>query len=189
MKKESKFALFIIIVIVLLVGIGVFTSHVNSGPSKFDGFAQALKTDGAQFYGAFWCPHCQAEKALFGSAVKYLPYVECSNSDRTQTKVCTDAKVESYPTWKFKNGITLMSKGNPTVCSVAPATAGEPAVCLQVSSTFYKTWIFPEYSFAIKSATDPVHTGDTWKFPTDAATTGEIPLAFLAQQIGYTLPK
>ena len=79
-------------------------------PSKLDGFAQCLKNSGAEFYGAFWCPHCQEQKALFGSSKTYLPYIECSNPDNTQAQICKDKKIESYPTWIFKDGSQVSGK-------------------------------------------------------------------------------
>ena len=70
--------------------------------------AQCLKDKGAVFYGAFWCPHCQKQKALFGDSVKYLPYVECSTPDgKNQTEVCKNNNITGYPTWKFKDGTEL----------------------------------------------------------------------------------
>lgn len=75
--------------------------------SKYDGFAACIKDSGATFYGAFWCPHCQAQKKLFGTAEKLLPYVECATPDGGgQLRVCEDAGIKSYPTWVFKNGVT-----------------------------------------------------------------------------------
>ena len=79
-----------------------------AGPGKLDGFAQCLEEKGAVFYGAFWCPHCQAQKKLFGSSAKLLPYVECSTANgQSQLPVCTEKKVESYPTWEFADGTRL----------------------------------------------------------------------------------
>lgn len=71
--------------------------------------AQCLKDSGAQFFGASWCPHCEAQKALFGTAAKLLPYVECSlgATKPGQAQICIDNKIEAYPTWKFKSGETL----------------------------------------------------------------------------------
>ena len=90
------------IALALVVGFLIYASTVGNGPSKYDGFAQCLKDKGAIFYGAFWCPHCQAQKALFGSAKKYLPYVECSTPDaRGQLPICIEKKIASYPTWYF----------------------------------------------------------------------------------------
>jgi hypothetical protein len=70
-------------------------------------FAQCLGEKGATFYGAFWCPHCQNQKKAFGRAQRFLPYVECSNKDMSQTQACIDAGIESYPTWVFADGSRL----------------------------------------------------------------------------------
>ena len=71
-------------------------------PGPLDTFATCLKDNGATFYGAFWCPHCQAQKALFGRSARLLPYVECSTPDgQGQLEVCNNAGVEGYPTWVF----------------------------------------------------------------------------------------
>jgi len=101
--------------IIWLIGILVFAGLVvwliltpgRVKVSKYDGFATCLKDSGATFYGAFWCPHCQNQKKLFGTAASLLPYVECSTPDGSgQLQVCKDAKVTGYPTWVFKNGVT-----------------------------------------------------------------------------------
>ena len=110
MKTQVKFIIFIVAVIVLVGGFGVYSAFKPVPPSKLDSFAQCLKASGAEFYGAFWCPHCQDQKKEFGSAVKYLPYIECSNHDQTQTQICKDKKVESYPTWIFKDGSIVTGK-------------------------------------------------------------------------------
>lgn len=105
MNTKLKFALFIVILVGVVVGLG----YVLNKPvvSKYDGFAQCIKDSGAQFYGAFWCPHCQSQKKMFGGASKYLPYVECSNPDRTQTQICKDNNIDGYPTWIFKDATRL----------------------------------------------------------------------------------
>ncbi|MBI2985210.1 MAG: vitamin K epoxide reductase family protein [Deltaproteobacteria bacterium] len=58
------------------------------------------KTD-AKFYGAYWCPHCNDQKEMFGSSVDRLPYIECSLQGRNapQAAVCQAAAIETYPTW------------------------------------------------------------------------------------------
>ena len=40
--------------------------------------AEYLTEEGALFYGASWCPHCQEQKRLFGASASRLPYIECS---------------------------------------------------------------------------------------------------------------
>lgn len=95
-----------------------------SGPGKYDTFAQCLKDKGAIFYGAFWCPHCQAQKKLFGSSQKLLPYVECSTADaKGQTQACIDKKVVSYPTWEFADGLRL--NGEIPLAQLAEKTSCE----------------------------------------------------------------
>ncbi|OHA90487.1 MAG: hypothetical protein A2832_02240, partial [Candidatus Zambryskibacteria bacterium RIFCSPHIGHO2_01_FULL_44_22b] len=74
-------------------------------PGKLDTFANCIKDSDAIFYGAFWCSHCQNQKAMFGSSSKLLPYIECSTPDgKNQLPVCKEAGVTGYPTWTFANG-------------------------------------------------------------------------------------
>ncbi len=95
--------------ILALIVIGVASSfYVGSKPGKYDTFAQCLADKGVIFYGAFWCPHCQATKRMFGASARLLPYVECSTPDaKGQLQKCTDIGVQSYPTWVFPDGSRL----------------------------------------------------------------------------------
>ncbi len=34
-------------------------------------FAKAVKDSGAIMYGAYWCPHCLAQKQLFADGAKF----------------------------------------------------------------------------------------------------------------------
>src|SRR5262245_50308877 len=109
MDNKNNIKIFVIVVIVLVLGVLATVLLRGSGspvgPGTYDAFAQCLKDKGAVFYGAFWCPHCQAQKKLFGSSASLLPYVECSTLDgNAQTAVCTDKKIASYPTWEFADG-------------------------------------------------------------------------------------
>lgn len=125
----NNIKIFIGVIIVLVVGM-VSTAILRSnttptGPGKYDAFAQCLKDKGAIFYGAFWCPHCQAQKKLFGSSVKLLPYVECSTADgQAQTQGCIDKKITGYPTWEFTDGsrmsgeIPLKTLAEKTACTL-----------------------------------------------------------------------
>jgi thiol-disulfide isomerase/thioredoxin len=81
-------------------------SGTASGPNV--ALAQCLKDAGVVFYGAFWCPHCKAQKEDFGAAVPALPYVECSTPDgNSQTPICIQKGIQSYPTWVFPDGSRL----------------------------------------------------------------------------------
>src|SRR5471030_2574861 len=110
---DSKKIFFLIICILVLGTIATVliqssSPTVPAGPGKYDVFAQCLKDKGATFYGAFWCPHCQAQKKEFGSSVKLLPYVECSTPDASgQTQICIDKGITSYPTWILADGTRI----------------------------------------------------------------------------------
>lgn len=98
-----KYLSWIIALVAVGILIGGFVWYQGT-PGKLDDFARCLNDKGAIFYGAYWCPHCQNQKAMFGKSAKHLNYVECSTPDgRGQLKVCKDAKIEGYPTWEFKD--------------------------------------------------------------------------------------
>ena len=63
--------------------------------------AEHLSDQGVVFYGAYWCPHCQEQKHLFGASAERLPYVECGGAgpNGRQAPSCSNACVQSYPTW------------------------------------------------------------------------------------------
>ena len=113
MENNNKVKIFLIVIGVLVVGTIATVllrsnASTDTGPGKYDELAMCLKDKGAIFYGAFWCPHCQAQKKLFGSSQKLLPYVECSTADgNAQTQICIDKGVKSYPTWEFADGTRL----------------------------------------------------------------------------------
>jgi len=101
-----KNLIILIIAALLLVGGAFYFLWMQErGSGEFDQFAMCLKDKGALFYGAFWCTHCQSQKALFGSSKRYLPYIECSTPDsQGQLQVCKDQQIAVYPTWKFTDG-------------------------------------------------------------------------------------
>jgi len=107
-SKKSKFVwIGLAGLIIIIIGIIILTNS-KKVPGKYDDFAKCLKTQGVLFYGAFWCPHCQNQKALFGSSVQYLPYVECSTPDgQSQNSLCQQNNIAGYPTWVFKDGSRL----------------------------------------------------------------------------------
>ena len=105
---KTKIITTIIIGVLVLGGFVGLLVYAAGQPGKYDTFAQCIKDSGTKFYGAFWCPHCQATKAMFGKSAKYLPYVECSTPDRQQTKECKDKGITGYPTWTFANSTTTL---------------------------------------------------------------------------------
>ena len=104
----NKTTLWILIAVVVIGGIVWLNVRDNGQPGKYDVFAQCLKDKGAVFYGAFWCPHCQNQKKMFGKSEKLLNYVECSTPDgKGQLQVCKDKNVTGYPTWEFADASRL----------------------------------------------------------------------------------
>jgi len=64
------------------------------------GLARHLAESGVKFYGAYWCPHCADQKAMFGRAAGLLPYIECDpRSPVGQPQICAAANIRAFPTW------------------------------------------------------------------------------------------
>ena len=92
----------------IIVGLIAYAVTRERMPSVYDEFAQCLTQNGVAMYGAWWCPHCQNQKKLFGTAFDFVKYIECSpGQSRTMTQECVDAGIEGYPTWKLADGTKL----------------------------------------------------------------------------------
>lgn len=101
LKKLSRW----LIIIIILASLTGWYAYSQSQPGELDDFAVCLTDKGAIFYGAFWCSHCQNQKATFGKSAKLLNYIECSTPDgRGQTSECDAAGIQGYPTWEFQDG-------------------------------------------------------------------------------------
>jgi thiol-disulfide isomerase/thioredoxin len=111
MKKRPKTISIVGLVVVVVVAFVIWLSvSASMGPGPYDSFAQCLRNKNVVFYGTFWCPHCQAQKELFGKSARYLPYVECSlPSGQDQTPICEQKGIKGYPTWEFTNPETQTS--------------------------------------------------------------------------------
>lgn len=132
---DNKVKVFISVIGLLIVG--TIATAITRGPSsttipksgEYDTFAQCLKDSGTVFYGAFWCPHCQNQKKMFGSSAKLLPYVECSTPDgQNKTQICIDKGIEGYPTWVFPDGSRLSGE-------VSLSTLAEKSSCILPDSS------------------------------------------------------
>ena len=133
---DNNIKIFLSVIGILILGV-IATILVQSKgsngpviPGKYDAFAQCIKDSGATFYGAYWCPHCQAQKKAFGSSSHLLPYVECSTPDASgQTKICIDQKITSYPTWILKDG-TRIPDDSPDGAGVKLETLAAKTGCI-----------------------------------------------------------
>ncbi|MCT0208647.1 hypothetical protein [Synechococcus sp. CS-1332] len=69
-----------------------------SGSAQLE-LTEHLRSIGALFYGAWWCPACFKQKSLFGQqAGDRLPYVECDKTKEGRER-CQEAGIKAYPTW------------------------------------------------------------------------------------------
>ena len=115
-------------IIILIVGGILLYLSIGSASGEYDEFSVCIAENGAKFYGAWWCPHCAEQKKLFGNSFKTFEkaggYIECSNADRTQNGVCTEAGITGYPTWRFGDGselsgrVSLLTLAQKTGCQI-----------------------------------------------------------------------
>lgn len=110
----------------------VYSGFINRSAGPEDpylrGLAIHLTAQGAKFYGAYWCPHCQDQKKLFAASAERLPYVECSpgGPQGPSAPECIAQGIRSFPTWVFANGDRVTAVQQPDdlarrVGYVAPA--------------------------------------------------------------------
>ena len=106
MKRNLKLGIIFAIIIIAVISL-VFvqrTTKARAEPSVFDDFAKCLTDNGVKMYGAFWCPHCNNQKEMFGNSWKFVNYIECSLPSRAQNDLCKNAGIQAYPTWEFSDG-------------------------------------------------------------------------------------
>jgi len=71
-------------------------------------------------YGASRCPHCKAQKAMFGTSFSKVDYVECT----TDQVKCNIAGIKGYPTWIYQG---QKYEGEQTFSQLAAITGCEYA--------------------------------------------------------------
>lgn len=98
-RKKTTIIISLILFILLILGWSFYASVPKSDPKK-DTFAQCLTDKGVIMYGAYWCPHCQRQKQLFGESFSKINYVECTQ----EVQRCQEQKINGYPTWIFADG-------------------------------------------------------------------------------------
>ena len=78
----------------------IYAMPAGGGGGFEAGLARHLREQGVVMYGAYWCPHCVEQKALFGDAAKDIPYVECAaDGINARPDLCEKAGVKAFPTW------------------------------------------------------------------------------------------
>lgn len=103
-QKDPAFLRKVIIGAVILAAFGVtYYLGYHRRAHRYDTFARCLSQKGIKMYGAYWCPHCAEQKAMFDASFQYVPYIECGIQGDTSKiqQVCTDASIKHFPTWQF----------------------------------------------------------------------------------------
>jgi len=103
-QKDPAFLRKVIIAVVLVAVFGaVYYLGYHRRAHRYDAFARCLSSKGIKMYGAYWCPHCADQKALFDQSFKYAPYIECGVEGTTAklNESCTEAGIKHFPTWQF----------------------------------------------------------------------------------------
>lgn len=104
MDMSKNTIIWLLVLVLFIVGV-IWLVKTPGKAGAYDDFASCIAESGAKYYGAFWCPVCKNQEALFGRSAKLLPRVECSTPDgRGQLPVCTEAGVDAYPMWIFPDG-------------------------------------------------------------------------------------
>jgi len=115
-NKKLEKIISILIVVAVVGGLIFFFYNKSQEPGEYDEIAQCLTDKGVLMYGAWWCPHCEAQKDEFGKSFDLINYVECALPGRQsggQTEECVDAEIKSYPTWKFPDGTVITGEQSP----------------------------------------------------------------------------
>ncbi len=112
--RRLRTSIFIMFAICAILAAYVYTQSLPPPPGTYDALAKCIAHSSTTFYGAYWCPHCAAQKTKFGTGAKYLPYVECAiPGSSSQTQVCIDHGIIQYPTWVFSDGSRLVGVQTP----------------------------------------------------------------------------
>jgi len=86
--------------LLLITSACLLLASCGSTKKNYDNLTACLEKNQAVMFGASWCPHCAAQKKMFGKSVKDMPYFECAVGSG-QAKECSDRDIMSYPTWQF----------------------------------------------------------------------------------------
>lgn len=106
-KKESvfnAFNIFLIGIIVVLVIVAAVLFFSNKNPDGLSSsqratLAQELSARNITLYTTSTCPHCKAQKAVFGAEIRYLRVITC---DIQPDDFC--GTLSAVPTWRLPDG-------------------------------------------------------------------------------------
>jgi hypothetical protein len=102
-ESDPAFLRKVIIGAVIVAALGATYMGYYHFSHRYDNFARCLTQKGVKMFGAYWCPHCSDQKAMFDASFKYAPYIECGVQGNTSkmTETCAEAGIKHFPTWQF----------------------------------------------------------------------------------------
>ena len=107
-KKKIALVAMITLLGMALIGYAIIGPLIGSGqvaaPGEYDDLAKCLAEKGVSMGGAEWCSACNKQKALFGTAFRFVDYKNCE----ADSEWCIAQKLEFYPTWVFADGSQLV---------------------------------------------------------------------------------
>jgi len=89
--------------------------EITPADSYILSLAKYLGSRGTVMFGSYKCPHCKDQKKLFGSAFKYIKYVECHpKGPNANPSLCFARGIQNFPTWeingKYYQGVMSLEK-------------------------------------------------------------------------------
>jgi|GEM_PF-1293710 len=128
MKRSLKTS--VVMLALLMTSVLMLSACGEVKDGKYAELAKCLTKEGVKFYGAFWCPHCQEQKAMFGDDLRYVTFVECDPRDpKADPADCAERKIDRYPTWFFPG------QGNETGYHTAEELAKKSGCTAALSGT------------------------------------------------------
>lgn len=104
-RGRLAFSAGLVVLIALIVPI-LAQRPAAQAPAQTDfqtGLAKYLNSQGVVLYGAYWCPHCNNQKELFGKAASLVNYIECDpRGQNPNVQLCKEKGIKLYPTWEIK---------------------------------------------------------------------------------------
>ncbi len=92
---------FVIVGIIAVAGLYLMFIPAPVASDSTEELAICLTEKGIKMYGSIYCPHCTAQKELFGEAFPLVNYIECSNSENSI--LC--AGLSGVPAWDIGGDI------------------------------------------------------------------------------------
>ncbi len=118
--RRLRITIYILAGVAVALSVFIYVQGLPPPAHKYDAFAKCIAQTHTTFYGAWWCPHCRAQKTQFGTGAQFLPYVECANPDQSETQNCINLGIKEYPTWVFPDGST--STGDTSLSVISQKT-------------------------------------------------------------------